>query len=314
MAEPASNMTPAAPPFSLRQLHYFVAAARAGQISAAAREANISQSAMTLALAELERLLGAPLFERSRNGVRLTADGHAFLQHAQTVLEAAHEAVRFPFRRRDDVAGRLEVAASYTVLGYFLLPALARFRKLFPRVDIALSEETRSSIECGLHAGRTELAVVLLSNLEARDRLKTLALARSRRRLWVAADHPLAEADPARIEDIAAHPYILPTMDEGDANAIKYWKEAGLQPASMLKTSSMEALREMVALGLGVTILSDMVFRPWSLDGRRIRSVEVDRPLPMMEVGMAWAREELSPAATAFKEFLATAMARPAAT
>ncbi|MBQ1763284.1 MAG: LysR family transcriptional regulator, partial [Aquincola sp.] len=81
----------------------------------------------------------------------MTADGHAFLQHAQTVLEAAHEAVRFPFRRRDDVAGRLEVAASYTVLGYFLLPALARFRKLFPRVDIALSEETRSSIECGLH-------------------------------------------------------------------------------------------------------------------------------------------------------------------
>ncbi|MBQ1763283.1 MAG: LysR family transcriptional regulator [Aquincola sp.] len=58
-------MTPAAPPFSLRQLHYFVAAARAGQISAAAREANISQSAMTLALAELERLLGTQPQRRS---------------------------------------------------------------------------------------------------------------------------------------------------------------------------------------------------------------------------------------------------------
>jgi DNA-binding transcriptional LysR family regulator len=293
-------------PFSLRQLHYFVTAARTGQISAAASQAHISQSAMTIAIAELERLLGAPLFERSHTGVTLTYDGHSFLQQAEAVLEAANEAARFPFHRRTDVSGRLELAASYTVLGYFLLPVVAKFRKLFPLVEVVPVELTRPQIERGLLSGRIELAVALLSNLAERDRLQTVTLTRSRRQLWVANNHPLADAPgPVRLSQITQYPYIFPKIDEGDRNASKYWREAGLQPKSTLKTTSMEALREMVALGLGVTILSDMVFRPWSLDGRRIRTVAVDHPLPAMEIGLAWRPgQPLSPAAEVFKEFL----------
>ncbi|MFS9605579.1 LysR substrate-binding domain-containing protein, partial [Klebsiella pneumoniae] len=63
--------------------------------------------------------------------------------------------------------------------------------------------------------------------------------------------------------DLAPYPYIVPMMDEADSNSRRYWEQAGLEPASWIRTSSMEALREMVALGLGVTILSDMVFRTW---------------------------------------------------
>jgi DNA-binding transcriptional LysR family regulator len=298
-------------PFSLRQLHYFVAAARAGQISAAAVQAHVSQSAMTIAIAELERLLGASLFDRGRAGVSLTFEGHAFLQHAEAVLEAANEAARFPFQKRTDVSGRLELAASYTVLGYFVLPAVARFKKLFPRVDVVPIEMPRDRIERSLHEGTLELAVALLSNFAQRDQLHTSTLTRSRRQLWVAANHPLADAGSAAIEQIAKHPYILPMMDEGDRNARRYWRDAGLRPTSVLQTSSMEALREMVALGLGVTILSDMVFRPWSLDGRRIRTVDVAWPLPDMEVGLAWRREQLSPPAEAFREFLSMSGAGP---
>jgi len=63
------------------------------------------------------------------------------------------------------------------------------------------------------------------------------------------------------------------------------WKAAGLEPASFIRTSSMEAVREMVALGLGLTVLSDMVFRPWSLDGRRIHTVPLKDPIPPMKWG-----------------------------
>lgn len=299
--------------FSLRQLNYFVAAARAGQISAAAAQVHVSQSAMTIAIAELERLLGAALFERGRTGVTLTFEGHAFLKHAEAVLEAANEAARFPFQRRTDVSGRLELAASYTVLGYFVLPAVARFRKLFPHVDVVPVELPRARIERGLHDGTIELAVALLSNFSQRERLNTLTLTRSRRQLWLSSNHPLADAGSVGIERIAEHPYILPVIDEGDRNAIKYWRDAGLRPKSVLKTSSMEALREMVALGLGVTILSDMVFRPWSLDGRRIRTVDVDWTIPDMEVGLAWRHGALSAPAEAFREFLAMSGAGHAA-
>jgi len=294
-------------PFTLRQLHYFVTAARAGQISAAAAQAHISQSAMTTAIAELERLLGAPLFERTHNGVTLTYDGHSFLQQAEAVLEMANEASRFPFHRRTDVSGRLEVAATYTVLGYFLLPALAKFRKLFPLVEVVPAEMTRAQIERKLLTGKIELAVALLTNLTRRDQLQTLTLARSRRKLWVASNHPLIASPapaPVSLQQISQYPYIFLQVDEGARNSTKYWNDAGLKPSARLSTTSMEALREMVALGLGVTILSDMVFRPWSLDGRRIQTLTVDWPLPAMEIGMAWKQDHLSPAAEAFKEFL----------
>jgi hypothetical protein len=100
---------------------------------------------------------------------------------------------------------------------------------------------------------------------------------------------------------------------EGDRNARRYWADAGHTPHKIIQTSSMEALREMVALNLGVTILSDMVFRPWSLDGRRIHAVPMDARLPVMEVGLAWsAGRALSPCAAALEQFLGRSFANGA--
>jgi DNA-binding transcriptional LysR family regulator len=302
-----------APRFTLRQLHYFVAVARSSQISVAAANVNISQSAMTLAIAALEKVLGAALFERGRHGVTLTFEGHAFLQQAEAVLQAAQEAERFPFHRRTDVSGRFEIAATYTVQGYFLLPAVARFRKLFPLVDIVPVELPRPEIEQRLREGTLELAVVLLSNLEQPAQLNTRVLTRSGRQLWVSSHHPLASHASVGWAELARYPYILPMLDEGDVNATRYWQASGHSPASWIRTSSMEALREMVALGIGVTILSDMVFRPWSLDGRRIQTLPMTAELPAMEVGLAWGQQrELSPCAEVFREFLASAIQQPA--
>lgn len=295
---------PALPRFTLRQLHYFVAVARCGQISAAATEIGLSQSAMTLAIADLEQAMGTPLLERGRQGVTLTFQGQGFLQHAESLLRMANEAARFPFRGRD-LEGKLELAATYTVLGYFLLPALARFRELYPRIELSLEELPRQEIEARLTDGQLEMGALLLSNLETPERLETRVLGRSRRQLWMAANHALAGRGSVSFEELATLPYILPTVDEGDRNARRYWADAGHTPRKVIQTSSMEALREMVALNLGVTILSDMVFRPWSLDGRRIHAVPMDAHLPVMEVGLAWSSgTPLSPCAAALEQFL----------
>jgi DNA-binding transcriptional LysR family regulator len=304
------------PRFTLKQLHYFTTVARCGQISAAAAEVGLSQSAMTLAMAELERVLGAPLLDRGRSGVALTVEGHAFLQHANVVLQTASDAARLPFRRQTALSGTIELAATYTVLGYFLLPALARFQQLFPNIRVTLVERARPEIEAGLRSGQVQIAALLLSNLDAPQAVRTRVLARSRRQLWVADAHPLADQGSVTWDEIAGHSYILPTVDEGDRNALGYWETAGRTPTQVVRTSSMEALREMVALGLGVTILSDMVFRPWSLDGRRIRAVPVDARLPVMEVGLAWPMNQSTDAGTeacldALQDFLGLAFNRP---
>jgi len=295
--------------FTLKQLQYFAAVVRTGQISLAAAETHVTQSTMTAAIAELEHVLGTLLFERSRSGVALTHDGHLFLQHAKAVLEAADEAARHPFRQRSEVTGTLSLAASYAVLGYFLLPFVAKFQKEHPRARIVPVEQDRAHIEESLTAGQIELAVALTSNMLDSGRFERIVLARSRRQLWVAANHPLTELRQASLKDAAPYPYILQMVDEGDVNARRYWKDAGLEPAAFIGTSSMEAVREMVALGLGLTVLSDMVFRPWSLDGRRIHTLPLKDPIPPMEVGLIWLRErQLSPVATAFRTYLTMAV------
>jgi DNA-binding transcriptional LysR family regulator len=169
-------------------------------------------------------------------------------------------------------------------------------------------ELDRARIEAGIIDGEMELAVALTSNLSQPRRFERLGLARSPRKLWVAPRHPLAELAQVSLREVAAYPYVVPTVDDGEMSASRYWDRVALAPVATMRTSSMEAVREMVALGLGVTILSDMVFRPWSLDGRRIRAVAMKNPVPPMEVGLIWRKgRRLGPVAEAFRQYLAVA-------
>lgn len=298
--------------FTLRQLQYFAAVVRTGQISMAAAECNVTQSTMTAAIAELERALDTLLFERSRSGVVLTYKGHLFLQHAQTVLDAASDAARHPFRDSSALSGTLQLAASYTVLGYFILPFIAKFHKAYPNARVIPIERDRTHIEEGIASGELEMAVTLTSNMTDLKRFQRRVLTRSRRQLWLSPQHPLVELGQVSLEEMTPFPYILPAVDEGDKAGMGYWNRVNLVPASYLRTTSMEAVREMVALGLGVTILSDMVFRPWSLDGRRILALPVRDPIPPMEVGLVWSKSrELSSVAAVLIDYLETAMRVP---
>src|SRR5690606_36140708 len=77
---------------TLRQLRYFIAVAESGSITGAARQVNVSQSAVTEAVKALEEHMGATLMERRARGVRLTHEGHQFLRHARRVLGAVEDA------------------------------------------------------------------------------------------------------------------------------------------------------------------------------------------------------------------------------
>jgi len=72
----------------------------------------------------------------------------------------------------------------------------------------------------------------------------------------------------------------------------------------VFRTDSVEAVRSLVATGAGVTILSDMVYRPWSLEGDKLESREISQQVPTMDVGLAWSKSaELPAPARAFIEF-----------
>ena len=113
---------------TLKQMRYFVSAARLGRFSMAAAHEHVSQSAITNAVLDLEAQLGVSLFERLQHGVSLSEAGRAFYRHASFILESVDEAMNLTTQQPiSGVEGRLRVAASYTMLGYFLPDLVARF-------------------------------------------------------------------------------------------------------------------------------------------------------------------------------------------
>lgn len=290
---------------TLRQIRYFVAAANSGQVSRAARDLNVSQSAITTAIRQLEEIVGSELFRRHANGVSLTHDGTIFLQHSRRVFAAVEEAVHAPRALRSDLSGKLRVAMTYTVTGYFIPPYLERFTRDFPKVQLHPVETSRGEIESGLVSGLYDIAVLLTSNIADQEGLEFETLFRSVRRLWLPTNHPFLDQKSVALTDIADEPYIMLTVDEASNTAQRYWNQAGARPNTFLRTSSVEAARSMVANGMGVTVLSDMVYRPWSLEGRRVETVTLSTPVPTMDVGLAWPiNVDLSPPAAAFLEFM----------
>ncbi|WNW09602.1 LysR family transcriptional regulator [Pseudomonas sp. DTU_2021_1001937_2_SI_NGA_ILE_001] len=287
---------------TLRQVRYFVATAEIGQISQAALHLNISQSAVTTAIKELEGLLGVQLFQRSAQGMSLTDAGRHFLNRAYVILRSVDDALNSPLPAAR-AAGTLRLAASYTVIGYFLPHHLQRLAQWHPQIDIHVFEQEREAIERGLLEGHFDMAVVLTANLTHPD-IVSETLFNSERRLWLPAHHRLYERPAVSLADIAAEPYILLTVDEAAQTAMRYWNQAGQQPNVRVRTSSVEAVRSMVANGSGVAILSDLVHRPWSLEGKRIETMTVSDGVPPMSVGLAWHRErEPSPAMQALRHY-----------
>ena len=199
--------------------------------------------------------------------------------------------------------GTLTIAATYTVLGYFLPHHLQRFEQLHPQIKVKVHEVVREAIEEGLITQQYDMGVLLTSNVVLRE-LSLETFFGSQRRLWVPAKHALLEKAEVTLADVAAEPYILLTVDEAAGTAMKYWSKTPYQPQIRLRTSSVEAVRSTVANGLGVTVLSDMVYRPWSLEGKRIETISLRDAVPTMNIGLGWKQGiEFSPAMTAFRDY-----------
>lgn len=290
---------------SIKQVRYFIATADAGRVSQAAIELNVSQSAVTAAIQQLEADLRVDLFRRYPSGVALTAEGARFLQHARNIMAAVNEATRTSLKDDTSLTGHVRLGVTYTVAGYFLPRHYARFARSYPHITVEMIELPREAIEHRLIDSSLDLAVMLVSNLEDKAHLAYETLIRSKRRLWLPAEHALLKADRITLADVANEPYIMLTVDEANQTAAKYWRIVDLRPKTIFITSSIEAVRSLVAAGTGITILSDMVYRPWSLEGQRLETRGVAAEIPTMDVGLAWnPTHEQSAASQTFHDFL----------
>ncbi len=288
---------------TLRQFRYFVSVAELASVAAASRELNIAQSAITKSIRGLEEALGEQLGERTPKGMTLTPDGHRFLLSARKVLSAVADATHLGRAEPGSLAGPLAIGVTSLVAGYYLSELLSRFARSCPEVQLQVVEESPPFLEHLLINGELDVAIMVSNALGEPQALLAETLTRSPNRVWVAAHHPLAAHDEASLQQVAEHALIVLEADRIDDLMRLVWARHRLKPRTLLRSSSLEAVRSLVGVGAGVAVLPDFLYRPWTLDADHVEVRPLRDEVPTVDVGLVWRRGlALNPVAAEFIE------------
>lgn len=291
--------------FTLRQLEFYIALAETLQVSKAASRCHVSQSSMTVALRNLEETLDATLFLRQPKGIRLTAEGERFLTHARKIITDSHLALEDLQRRPETVTGSVRIGIAQTLSAYLLPDMLPDIESRFPLLEISWLEATAPNLLQALHQHDVDFCLLLTSNIGHDDTLEVDTILRSLRQLWLHPGHPLLSQPVIRLKDIEKLPFLMLDTDEYPGVITDVWQHDGYRPQVFFRSHSFEAVRSLVAQGKGITILSDLVYRPWSLNGQRVIRRTIEDCITYMDVGVvSLAGQSLTPAAQRMVEFL----------
>lgn len=276
-----------APDFTLRQLSYLVAAADAGTIAAAAQRLHVSASAMSDAITELERTMGARLCVRRRaQGLSLTGAGAHVVARARPLLAAARELAVSLQSSAGELVGPITIGCYPTLAPTVLPPLLHDFGNAHPRVELHILEATHDQLEGRLESGEVDVAFVydtLIPGHPRRAKLFELAA-----HVLLAADDPLAAADTVRLEEVAGRDLILLDAPPSSEHTLSLFTARGLTPNIRHRTTSYEAVRTLVGRGLGYGILVQRPANPASYEGYPVVMREIEPAVAPVGIDVIW--------------------------
>ncbi len=252
---------------NLRQLEYFVAAARHGGAARAAESLNVSQPSISKAIADLEALWGEPLFIRLHaRGLALTSAGAMRHREAHELLTQAR-ALEGP--RSKELAGLLRVGCLSTLAPRWLPRILSELRKAHPAIEVQLHEGDTEDLTQKLERGALDIALLYDLGLARSEvvlehvtELTPYALLPSR--------HPLARQSSLSLAALSKEPLVLVNLRHSREYFLSLFRDAGATPRIAYETASLEMVRSLVANGLGVSLLTTRLAHDRCQDGRRI--------------------------------------------
>lgn len=194
----------------LRQLSYFVEAARSGSLLRAAERLHVSQPAITNGLRDLERNLGAKLLQRHRNGVELTGYGKVFIHHAINVLSEINAGVSHLQAVLKAERGQVTFGAPPIISSRLLPPALARFKRDHPFVAVIVNPANLDALMPSLRLAELDFVIAGVGAAEQMAGIQHEVLFQERLRLVARHDHPLAARRRVTAEDLHDYPWFIP--------------------------------------------------------------------------------------------------------
>lgn len=289
---------------TLEQLRIFVAVAAQQHVTRAAASLNLTQSAVSAAISNLEARHAVRLFDRVGRRIELTEAGRMFLTEAIAVLARAEAAERMLADLSALKRGRIVIHASQTITAYWLPGPLVAFRKRYPDVDVAVKAANTAQVARAVLDGAADLGLV---EGEVTDPLLDQdTLPGDRLVLVVGDDHPWRGRSDLPAEDLPRSPWVLRESGSGTRSEFEEaLRGQGIAPEALpvaLELPSNEAVLSAVMAGAGASALSDLVARG-ALAAGHLHSVPF--PLPERPFRLLRHRQRgLSHAARTFRDLL----------
>ncbi|MDR3754166.1 MAG: LysR family transcriptional regulator [Terracidiphilus sp.] len=287
----------------VRQLQIFRTLSEELNFTRTAEKVHTVQSNVTAQIKALEEELGIPLFDRLGRRVTLTDAGRNFLPFALQALAAMDHGQR-ALQTGAEPSGPLRIGAAESLLTYRLPEVLRAFRRKFPHVELIFRPYSNATIALELEAGKFDM-VIHGDGLQASSSIKSVRLRRERVLLLTDASHPLASRTAVKPVDLVGENLLL--TEAGCSYREKLDRAlalANIRPANVTEFHSVEALKQCIALGMGIGLLPAIVVAR-DLHQNHIKALHWTGPSLDIDTHILWHKDKwISPAMAAFMELV----------
>jgi LysR family hydrogen peroxide-inducible transcriptional activator len=276
---------------TLTELRYVVAVARERHFGHAAEACFVSQPTLSVAVKKLEEELGVVLFERGPGEVTVTPGGLRIVEQAQRVLEEASRIKEIAASGRDPLAGALRLGAIYTIGPYLLPKLIPLLRRMAPTMQLLIQENFTHRLGEMLKNGEVDAMLIALPYDE--PGVATAPLYDEPFFVAVPKGHPWENRKRVTSEELTNESLLL--LGEGHCfrdqvleicHTVRSRERSGLSRS--VEGGSLETIRQMVAGGVGVTVLPATSLTASGGGGELIRILPFAKPTPTRRVGLAW--------------------------
>jgi len=280
---------------TLTELKYLIAVAQERHFGRAAERCHISQPALSLAIRKLEEELGTTVLERRKNQITLTALGEKVVQQAQRVLEAAEQIPFIVAQGKDQLVGVFKLGVIATVGPYILPDLIPLLHKRAPSMPLEIEENLTVNLNRMLQHGQLDAIIVALPHEETG--ILTKPLYEEPFKVVIPVTHPWIKKKHIETDELGAEKVILPHAGHCfRRQLLDHCPEISRSDREGIQGNSLETIRQMVASGLGITVLPCSALSP-KHHHKRLVAIRFTDPVPERQIGLAWRKGFARPAA-----------------
>jgi LysR family hydrogen peroxide-inducible transcriptional activator len=291
----------------IHQLRYFVAVAEEGSFSRAAAREHVAQPSLSQQIQKLEAEMGERLFDRLPRAVVVTEAGNCLLEHARKILAEIADARHCVDELKHEVVGRLAMGAIPTIAPYVLPALIGKFQQRYPKVTLEVFEDTTERLVQRLEDGQLDIALV--STCDESPALERHSLGKEALLILLPKEHRLAKKKKVKWSDLKSQKFLLlQEMHCLSTQVHQFLAAHHLRPELAVRGAQLGTIAQMVAAGLGVTLVPQMMIETELAAG--CVGLPFAPPVPLREVNLVRNPLRLESKATAaFREEAAAAFA-----